>query len=102
MDFRYQDLLDEEGDGVRILNAYERLLLDALNGDATLFARSDAVQSCWQFVEPILKYQAGDHALHGYASGTWGPKEAESLLRRDGRTWRFPCKNLANTHYCEL
>jgi glucose-6-phosphate 1-dehydrogenase len=102
MDFRYQDLIDENGEETRILNAYERLLLDALNGDATLFARSDAVQACWKFVEPILAYQKGEHSLHGYASGTWGPKEAELLLKRDGRSWRFPCKNLANTHYCEL
>ena len=102
MDFRYQDLADEgEVDG-RLLNAYERLLLDALNGDATLFARSDAVQACWQFVEPILAYQKGKHALHGYACGTWGPKEAEYLLQGDKRSWRFPCKNLANTQYCEL
>ena len=102
MDFRYQDLIDEGGEDSRILNAYERLLLDALNGDATLFARSDAVQACWKFVEPILAYQRGEHALHGYASGTWGPEEAGELLKRDGRTWRFPCKNLTNTHYCEL
>lgn len=102
MDFRYQDLTDEAGGETRILNAYERLLLDALNGDATLFARSDAVQTCWKFVAPILAYQQREQILHGYASGTWGPKEAESLLKLDGRSWRFPCKNLANTHYCEL
>ena len=102
MDFRYQDLADEGEIEGRMLNAYERLLLDALNGDATLFARSDAVQACWKFVEPILNYQKGVHALHGYACGTWGPKEAEYLLQTDERSWRFTCKNLANTHYCEL
>ena len=102
MDFRYQDLSDDGEAESRLLNAYERLLLDALNGDATLFARSDAVQACWKFVEPILEYQKGEHALHGYACGTWGPKEAEQLLQRDKRSWRFPCKNLANAQYCEL
>lgn len=97
MDFRYQDL--EE---TRMLSAYERLILDALNGDATLFARSDAVQACWEFVAPILAYKDRPRSLFGYACGTWGPKEADELLQRDGRAWRFPCKNLTNTNYCEL
>jgi len=97
MDFRYQDLGE-----TKLLSAYERLLLDALNGDATLFARSDAVQACWKFVDPILAYQSQSHALYGYACGTWGPQEAEDMIKRDDRQWRFPCKNLTNTHYCEL
>jgi len=97
MDFRYQDLGE-----IKLLSAYERLLLDALNGDATLFARSDAVQACWKFVDPILKYQSEKHALYGYACGTWGPQEADDMLKRDDRQWRFPCKNLTNAHYCEL
>ena len=101
MDFRYADLETDDEQG-RMLTAYERLLLDALNGDATLFARNDAVQSCWEFVEPILNYQKSRHALHGYASGTWGPAAADLLLKRDEREWRFPCKNLTDTHYCEL
>ena len=97
MDFRYQDLGE-----TRMLSAYERLILDALNGDATLFARSDAVQACWQFVKPILIYKEKPKSLFGYACGTWGPREADELLRCDGRDWRFPCKNLTNTNYCEL
>jgi glucose-6-phosphate 1-dehydrogenase len=97
MDFRYSDLGE-----MSITSAYERLLLDAVKGDATLFARSDAVQACWQFVEPILNYQKIDHGLYGYAAGTWGPKESEDLLAKDGRQWRFPCKNLTDTHFCEL
>lgn len=97
MDFRYTDLGETQ-----LLSAYERLLLDALNGDATLFARSDAVQACWKFVEPILQFKDDPHALFGYACGTWGPKEADELLKRDKRDWRFPCKNLTNTNYCEL
>jgi glucose-6-phosphate 1-dehydrogenase len=97
MDFRYEDLGD-----TKLLSAYERLLLDALNGDATLFARSDAVQACWKFVEPILDYQRQSHAIYGYASGTWGPQESDEMMRKDGRAWRYPCKNLTNTDYCEL
>lgn len=97
MDFRYADL-----GGEPISSAYERLLLDAINGDATLFARSDAVHAAWAFVQPILDYQQTEHSLYGYAAGTWGPKEADDLLSRDGRFWRFPCKNLADNHFCEL
>ncbi len=97
MEFRYADLGE-----LTISNAYERLLLDAVNGDATLFARSDAVQACWQFVQPILDYQQGEHSVFGYAAGTWGPKEAEALLARDDRSWRFPCKNLTDNYFCEL
>jgi glucose-6-phosphate 1-dehydrogenase len=97
MDFRYQDLGE-----TKLLSAYERLLLDALNGDATLFARSDAVQACWKFVAPILAFKDDPHSLYGYACGTWGPKEAFDLLQRDKRAWRFPCKNLTDTNYCEL
>ncbi|MGB2078763.1 MAG: glucose-6-phosphate dehydrogenase, partial [Vibrio sp.] len=99
MDFHYDSL---EGSG--LLSAYERLLLDALKGDATLFARTDAVDACWNFVQPILdfKNQNDPKALYGYAGGTWGPKESNDLLERDGRQWRSPCKNLTNTDYCEL
>lgn len=97
MDFHYSGLEETE-----LLTAYERLLLDLLKGDATLFARSDAVRACWDFVQPILDYQKQSFPLYGYASGTWGPIEAEKLLKRDNRQWRFPCKNLTDTDYCEL
>ncbi|KZX82392.1 glucose-6-phosphate dehydrogenase [Oleiphilus sp. HI0009] len=97
MDFHYQDLGE-----TKLLSAYERLLLDALNGDSTLFARSDAVRACWKYVEPILQYKSLSPALYGYASGTWGPKEAFDLMARDGFEWRYPCRNLTDTDYCEL
>ena len=97
MDFHYEEL--EE---TNMLTAYERLLLDCMKGDATLFARTDAVKSCWEFVQPILDFKDNCEHLFGYAAGTWGPKEADDLLRSDGRDWRFPCKNLTNTDYCEL
>lgn len=71
--------------------AYERLLLDAMSGDATLFARRDEVEYAWEFIDCI------EHAWHStstppplceYAAGSWGPKEADELLERDGRSWR--------------
>ncbi len=97
MDFHYQDLKESN-----MLTAYERLILDCMNSDATLFARTDAVQACWEFVQPILEHKKNPEHLFGYAAGTWGPKEADALLQNDGRDWRFPCKNLTNTDYCEL
>nr|WP_192867647.1 glucose-6-phosphate dehydrogenase [Thaumasiovibrio occultus] len=97
MNFHYASLAETQ-----MLTAYERLLLDALNGDATLFARTDAVEACWQFVQPILDYKQDPQALFGYACGTWGPQESDELLAVDKRAWRFPCKNLADTEYCEL
>jgi glucose-6-phosphate 1-dehydrogenase len=71
--------------------AYERLLLDAMSGDATLFARRDEVEQAWTFIDAI------EHAWHQnpeppplseYAAGSWGPTEADELLARDGREWR--------------
>lgn len=97
MDFHYDEL-----QGTSMLTAYERLLLDCLKSDATLFARTDAVEACWKFVQPILDYKERGEQLYGYAAGTWGPKEADELLSNDERNWRFPCKNLTNTDYCEL
>lgn len=97
MDFHYDKL-----ESMNMLTAYERLLLDCMKQDATLFARTDAVKACWKFVQPILDYKEQPEHLFGYAAGTWGPKEADELLVNDGRQWRFPCKNLANTDYCEL
>ncbi len=97
MDFHYKDL-----EGADLLTAYQRLLLDAARGDATLFARSDAVRACWQYVEPILQRMRGDYPLYGYAAGTWGPRESHEMIESDERSWRYPCKNLADTSYCEL
>jgi glucose-6-phosphate 1-dehydrogenase len=71
--------------------AYERLLHDALLGDATLFIRSDEVDAAWRVVQPILDAWALDPngPVH-YAPGSWGPREADRLLDRDGRIWRNP------------
>ncbi|OOF45200.1 glucose-6-phosphate dehydrogenase [Rodentibacter trehalosifermentans] len=85
MDFRYADLA-----GAQVLTAYERLLLDAMKGDATLFARTDAVHAAWQFVQPILDYKANGGRIHEYEAGTWGPVAADKLIARQGRVWRKP------------
>jgi glucose-6-phosphate 1-dehydrogenase len=68
------------------LDAYARLLGDAMRGDATLFAREDAVEAQWRVVDPIV----GDAApLHDYAPGSWGPVEAERLTAAVGG-WAHP------------
>jgi glucose-6-phosphate 1-dehydrogenase len=71
--------------------AYERLLLDAMSGDATLFARRDEVEEAWAFIDPIEEaWHAKKDApgLFFYPAGSWGPEEADDLLARDGRAWR--------------
>jgi glucose-6-phosphate 1-dehydrogenase len=70
--------------------AYERLLLDVMAGDATLFMRRDAVETSWEFVTPILKAWEHERALNlpEYQCGTWGPVEADRLIEGDGRQWR--------------
>jgi len=71
--------------------AYERLLLDAMAGDATLFARRDEVEGAWSFIDRIEAAWHENPApppLCEYPAGSWGPKEADELLSRDGRTWR--------------
>ena len=70
--------------------AYERLLLDAMIGDATLFARSDEVEEAWAFIDPIEEaWHANDAPeLFFYPAGSWGPEAADNLLVRDGRAWR--------------
>ena len=86
MDFFYGAAFLEETP-----EAYERLLLDALVGDATLFIRTDEVEQAWRIVDPVLTAWQEQHVpLARYDAGTWGPPEADELLRRDGRRWRKP------------
>ena len=85
MDFRYADLA-----GAQVLTAYERLLLDAMKGDATLFARTDAVHAAWKFVQPILDYKTNGGRIHEYEAGTWGPVAADKLIAKQGKVWRKP------------
>jgi glucose-6-phosphate 1-dehydrogenase len=88
MDFRY-----ETSFGRRLPDAYERLLLDALQGDASLFARSDEIELAWNLIDPVLQICEDAEAppLTTYKPGSWGPLEADNLMTRDGRAWRQGC-----------
>ena len=69
-------------------DAYERLILDAMLGDQTLFTRSDEVEEQWAIVDAIVAPWARDRpAFPNYAAGTWGPVAADELMHRDGREW---------------
>ncbi|HVJ87899.1 MAG TPA: glucose-6-phosphate dehydrogenase [Caulifigura sp.] len=84
MEFDYQQSFDD----VAMPEAYERLLLDVIRGDSTLFTRSDELEAAWRFVDPILEaWEKPDHHPELYAGGTWGPKAAQELLSRSGRKW---------------
>lgn len=75
-------------------DAYERLLLDALKGDASLFARSDSIEWSWRLIDPVIEgwlNQPEASPLTTYEPGSWGPAEADELLARDGRVWRLGC-----------
>ncbi|HSB08300.1 MAG TPA: glucose-6-phosphate dehydrogenase [Blastocatellia bacterium] len=86
MDFRYGASF-----GVASPEAYERLLLDCILGDSTLYARRDMTERGWEIVMPILEaWQASKEEIPKYEAGTWGPAEAEALIERDGREWRRP------------
>ena len=88
MDFQY-------GQGFRERpspEAYERLLLDVMAGDATLYMRRDAVEASWAWIMPILDaWQESDARwLPEYEAGSWGPVEAEKLIHGPNRSWREP------------
>ena len=86
MDFSYGAAFMEEAP-----EAYERLLLDAMVGDPTLFIRTDEVEQAWRIVDPIQKAWADPTVgVASYKAGSWGPKEADRLIERDGRSWRSP------------
>ncbi|MBA4190954.1 MAG: glucose-6-phosphate dehydrogenase [Planctomycetaceae bacterium] len=86
MAFGYAGSFDEP-----VPEAYERLLLDALRGDPTLFLRSDEVTAAWAFVDPIVAaWKNGSPAFPNYAAGTWGPAEADRLVSGCRAGWREP------------
>jgi glucose-6-phosphate 1-dehydrogenase len=98
MDFHYNELSN-----TYLPSAYSRLLLDSMQGDATLYSRSDAVEKAWEIVQPILDSWKNnpDIPIYGYPAGTWGPEMVDDLI--EGSSWRRPCKNLAKDgEYCEL
>ena len=85
MDFCYSTAF-----GVSTANGYERLLLDAMLGDGTLFAHRDDVEATWALMTPVLEYWAKNPVkdFPNYAAGTWGPSAGDALLEMDGRKWR--------------
>jgi len=87
MSFLYKEAFTGESP-----EAYQRLLLDAMRGDSTLFARTDEVEAAWSLLTPLLRaWGAGETtAPHVYPAGTWGPEAADGLLARDGHRWRQP------------
>jgi glucose-6-phosphate 1-dehydrogenase len=86
MDFSYRAAF-----GARERSAYATLLNDCMRGDATLFDRADGAEAAWAFIDPILKaWQDQRRSVPVYSAGSWGPREADDLLSRDGRSWRKP------------
>jgi glucose-6-phosphate 1-dehydrogenase len=86
MDFNYGTSF-----GSRSPSAYETLLLDALQGDATLYTRQDMVEASWRVVKPVMEAWSGSkHAFPNYAAGTWGPAASDEMLSRRGHVWRVP------------
>ncbi|MBC8506921.1 MAG: glucose-6-phosphate dehydrogenase [Anaerolineales bacterium] len=89
MEFHYQTAFE----GEMLPDAYERLLQEAIEADASLFTRSDGIEAAWRLIDPIIrgwdKERSGN--LDIYESGSWGPARAKELLARDGRIWREEC-----------
>ncbi|MCO1577565.1 MULTISPECIES: glucose-6-phosphate dehydrogenase [unclassified Crossiella] len=85
MDFGYGHAFTESSP-----EAYERLLLDVLLGEPSLFPVNDEVETSWEILEPVLKFWERDGKPEPYAAGTWGPDSAEEMMARTGRHWRRP------------
>jgi glucose-6-phosphate 1-dehydrogenase len=87
MHFSYQEFFK-----ARSPEAYETLLTDVMLGDATLFMRADQVEASWTALAPVLT--AWENSVPGdfpnYRAGSWGPRTADALIARDGRTWLEP------------
>ena len=82
------DISFEKAFGQRYPDAYERLLMDVVRGNATLFMRRDEVEAAWSWVEPLLEaWDDKPEVPRPYAAGSWGPTAAIALIERDGRTW---------------
>jgi glucose-6-phosphate 1-dehydrogenase len=85
MDFSYGSAFVEDSP-----EAYERLILDVLLGEPSLFPVNEEVELAWQILDPVLDHWASDGKPDPYESGTWGPASAFEMLRRTGREWRRP------------
>jgi glucose-6-phosphate 1-dehydrogenase len=86
MDFNYGSSF-----GTRSPTAYETLLVDAMSGDATLYTRQDMVEASWRAVQPVLEnWSQRKFTFPNYEAGTWGPKESDEMLARNGHAWRVP------------
>jgi glucose-6-phosphate 1-dehydrogenase len=85
MDFAYGESFTESSP-----EAYERLILDVLLGDANLFPRLEEVEQSWRILDPVEEHWEKHGRPAQYAAGTWGPAEADEMLARDGRSWRRP------------
>ncbi|HEY0558978.1 MAG TPA: glucose-6-phosphate dehydrogenase [Frankiaceae bacterium] len=83
MDFAYGESFTESSP-----EAYERLILDVLLGDATLFPRTEEIEMSWRVVDPLEEHWAEAGVPEKYPAGTWGPASSDALLGRDGRSWR--------------
>jgi len=97
MDFEYGDYF-----GSTPQTGYETLLYDCLEGDSTLFHRSDVVEASWEAVTPVLDVWKTlvPRNFPNYPAGSWGPKEADDLIQRDGRQWRTPRPRQAKEKEC--
>ncbi|HST75205.1 MAG TPA: glucose-6-phosphate dehydrogenase, partial [Acetobacteraceae bacterium] len=82
------DISFEKAFGTRYADAYERLLMDTVRGNTTLFMRRDEVEAAWAWVEPLIEAWSGSPDLpRPYAAGSWGPTASIAMIARDGRTW---------------
>ena len=89
LDYHYRDVFGTDA----IPEAYERLLLDAINGDPSLFTRCDTSELAWEIIDPIIQAweSPGSEPLPTYEQGSWGPVEADALLAVDSRKWQRGC-----------
>lgn len=85
MDFSYTEAFTEESP-----EAYERLILDALLDEASLFPTNEEVELSWRILDPVLEYWATRGQPEEYPAGTWGPKSADAMMKNAGRKWRRP------------
>jgi glucose-6-phosphate 1-dehydrogenase len=89
MEFHYRSSFEES----QLPDAYERLILEAIERDASLFTRSDGIEAAWKIMDPIIDFYEKDSEVRivQYPKGTWGPVEADELLNKYGHRWRSGC-----------